>query len=68
LDFEEEESKEQLLEFTVDAVNNGIRVDKYLSAIQAELSRSYLQKLIEEGRAFMEEKPVKSNYRLLRLR
>ncbi len=53
--------QEELLEFIVDEENAGNRIDKYLSVIQSELTRSYIQKLIEEGRVFLEEKPVKAN-------
>ena len=53
--------QEELLEFIVDVENAGNRIDKYLSVIQSELTRSYIQKLIEEGRIFLEEKPVKAN-------
>lgn len=53
--------QEELLEFIVDVENTGNRIDKYLSVIQSELTRSYIQKLIEEGRIFLEEKPVKAN-------
>jgi 23S rRNA pseudouridine1911/1915/1917 synthase len=53
--------QEELLEFIVDVENTGNRIDKYLSVIQSELTRSYIQKLIDEGRIFLEEKPVKAN-------
>lgn len=62
-DFEEQELKveEKSLEFTVDVESNGIRIDKYLSVIQSELTRNYIQKLIEDGKIFMDDKPVKAN-------
>lgn len=53
--------QEEILEFITDQANNGIRIDKYLSQVQSELSRNYLQKLIEENRVMMEDKPVKAN-------
>lgn len=53
--------QEQLLEFIVTDEYSGTRIDKYLSVIQSELTRSYLQKLIEEDRIFLEDKPVKAN-------
>ncbi len=59
-----EENQEQILEFIVDEENNGIRIDKYLSTIQSELSRNYIQKLIEEGKVLMEDKPVKANLKV----
>jgi 23S rRNA pseudouridine1911/1915/1917 synthase len=58
------EGQEQILEFIVDEANNGIRVDKYLSTIQSELSRSYIQKLIDEERVFIDDKPVKANLKV----
>ena len=61
LDFSEEE---QGIKLIVDEEYNGIRIDKYLSQVQKELSRSYIQKLIEEGRVLMEDKPVKSNLKV----
>lgn len=54
-------SQELSLEFNVDEANNGCRVDKFLSQIQNEISRSYIQKLIIDGKVFMDGKPVKSN-------
>ncbi|MDD3174226.1 MAG: RluA family pseudouridine synthase [Herbinix sp.] len=62
-DFEEQELKveEKSLEFIVDVESNGIRIDKYLSVIQSELTRNYIQKLIEDGKIFMDDKPVKAN-------
>ena len=55
--------QEQTLEFVVTEEGNGIRVDKYLSTVQTELTRSYLQKLIEDGRVLVEDKPVKANFK-----
>lgn len=40
------------------------RLDKYLSSSLDDLSRSYIQKLIGEGRIFVDGKAVKSNFRL----
>ena len=42
----------------------GTRVDKYLAGELSELSRSYVQKLLKEGMVTLEEKPLKSNYKL----
>jgi 23S rRNA pseudouridine1911/1915/1917 synthase len=56
--------QEQRLEFIVAKEYNGNRIDKYLSGIQTELSRSYIQKLLEEGRILLEDKPVKANYKI----
>ncbi|MCI8464578.1 MAG: RluA family pseudouridine synthase [Lachnospiraceae bacterium] len=42
----------------------GQRLDKYLSEQPGLPSRSYLQRLIEENCVLVEQRPVKSNYRL----
>lgn len=53
--------QEETLEFITDQDSNGIRIDKYLSQVQSDLSRNYLQKLIEDNRIMMDDKPVKAN-------
>ena len=53
--------EEETVEFIVDEENNGLRIDKYLSQIQSDLSRNYIQKLIDDGKVSMDGKPVKSN-------
>lgn len=58
------DSQEQSLEFVVNNENTGIRIDKYLSTIQTELSRNYIQKLIEDGKVFVADKPVKANLKV----
>ncbi len=63
-EFELEGEQEQTLEFIVEEDNHGVRIDKYLSVIQTELSRSYIQKLIEEQRVFADDKPVKANLKV----
>ena len=47
-----------------DCADAGVRIDSWLSDQFEDLSRSYLQKLIKEGCVFVDEKPVKANYRL----
>ncbi|HWT74244.1 MAG TPA: RluA family pseudouridine synthase [Mobilitalea sp.] len=59
-----EEGLEQILEYLVDEANNNLRIDKYLSIIQTDLSRSYIQKLIDDGKVFMEDKSVKANLKV----
>lgn len=56
--------QDELLEFIVNEENTGNRIDKFLSVIQSELTRSYIQKLIDDGRIFLEEKPVKANFKV----
>ena len=50
--------------FRAEAKDAGVRLDKYLSERPELPSRSYLQRLIEEGKVLVDKKPVKSNYRL----
>lgn len=40
------------------------RVDKFLSSMLPEQSRSYLQKIIKEGNVFVNGRPVKASYRM----
>lgn len=40
------------------------RVDKFLSAMLPDQSRSYLQKIIKDGSVFVNQKPVKASYRM----
>lgn len=42
----------------------GTRIDKFLSDYFNDMSRSYLQKLIKENYVFVNDKNVKSNYKL----
>lgn len=44
--------------------NGGIRIDRYLSDICPELSRSYIQKLLKCDHVSVNEKIVKSNYKV----
>lgn len=43
---------------------SGQRIDKFLSDFLEGQSRSYLQKLVKEGRVFVQGKSVKANYRV----
>ncbi len=45
-------------------MDHDIRIDKYLAEELPQLSRSYIQKLIKDGYIKVNEKTVKSNYRL----
>lgn len=40
------------------------RIDKYLSSISEEFSRSFIQRLIKEGAVLVNGTPVKANYRV----
>lgn len=50
--------------YQVDENFNGFRIDKYLSTILKDKSRSFLQGIIEEGNVCVNKKNVKSNYKL----
>lgn len=50
--------------FEVDSSYEEERLDKYLSLIFPEQSRSFFQKLIKDGRIRVNEKTEKANYRL----
>lgn len=52
------------LEFVVIAEDTGIRIDRYLSDQCSQVSRSYLQKLLKEEAVLVNQKPVKSNYKI----
>ena len=54
-------SQEVTLEYMVDDNDNGCRIDKFLSQKQNELSRSYIQKLIGDGRVLIDNSLVKAN-------
>ena len=50
--------------FTVTEDEEGTRVDKYLAELLPDMSRSFIQKLIEAGNLSVSGKSVKSNYKL----
>ena len=52
-------------EYFIDHNVEGQRIDRYLSNELSDRSRSYIQKLIKEEYVKVNQKPVKSNYRLL---
>jgi 23S rRNA pseudouridine1911/1915/1917 synthase len=55
---------EEILDFFVEQEEGGLRIDRYLAEAQEDLTRSYLQKLIAEGRVKVNEKAVKANYKV----
>ncbi len=48
----------------IKAIEEGERVDKFLARYQEDLSRNFIQKLIKDGRIFVEGKKVKASYRM----
>lgn len=44
--------------------NAGGRLDKYLAELLPDFSRSYIQKLIQDGNVLVNEKAVKANYKV----
>lgn len=51
-------------ELYLTAEEQGERIDRFLSADLEDLSRSYIQKLMKDGRILVNGKPVKANYKL----
>lgn len=56
--------QEQNIELLVEDEYDKERIDKYLTALLDDMSRSYIQKLIGENRVFVDGKAVKSNFRV----
>lgn len=54
----------QILELIVDAEDTGIRIDKYIAENLEELTRTYIQKLIQEGQVLVNNKVIKANYKV----
>lgn len=58
----------EVFEFTIENDSSGIRLDKYLSEQLEDVSRSYIQKLSDEGAILLvsggSEKPLKASYKL----
>ncbi|MDO4556995.1 MAG: RluA family pseudouridine synthase [Lachnospiraceae bacterium] len=59
-----DENENQVYSFLIGEEESELRVDKYLSGELSDLSRSYIQKLLKEGRVFASGKPVKANYKV----
>jgi len=49
--------------FVAAADNIGVRIDKFISG-NLDVTRSYTQKLIDDGKVLVNEKVIKSNYKL----
>ena len=50
--------------WTVEKENDNNRIDKFINDRMADVSRSYIQKLIKDNRVTVDLKPVKANYRV----
>lgn len=56
---------EEVLEFVVTEEYDGLRIDKYLSEVKKDCTRSYLQKLIQEQRVLKNNQLVKANAKVV---
>lgn len=54
----------QVLDFLVEREDSGSRIDKFLAENQEELTRSYIQKLIQEGKVLANNTLIKANYKV----
>lgn len=61
---ETKQNNENSQEFEVTLEQEGERLDKYLTLIYENQSRSFFQKLIKENLVLVNEKPLKANYRV----
>ncbi|MEE0954680.1 MAG: RluA family pseudouridine synthase [Eubacterium sp.] len=57
----EEPEEEETLSYAVDAESAGLRADRFLSAMNPEESRTYIQKLIKDGNASIDGRTIKAN-------
>lgn len=53
-----------IIEIIVDEKDSGIRIDKYIADSTEDLTRSYIQKLIQDGHVLVNQKTVKANYKV----
>lgn len=58
------QQKQNLMKIEIEEEYDDIRIDKVLAAYFTELSRSYIQKLIEGGNVTMAGKTLKSNFKV----
>ena len=55
---------DKLVEFTI-TDQAGERIDKIISSYYEDFSRSFIQKLVKSGKVFVNDKVVKSNYKVV---
>lgn len=58
------ENIEEKYYYTVSGEQEGLRIDRFLAGELKEQSRSYIQKLIKEGRVYLNDRPVKPSAKL----
>jgi len=55
-----------LIDLIVDLEDNGTRIDKYIAEKQEDLTRTYIQKLIQDGMILVNDKVIKSNHKVIK--
>ena len=50
--------------YYVDDDFEGVRVDKYLGEILPDISRSYIQKLLKDGKIAVNQSSINPNYKI----
>jgi 23S rRNA pseudouridine1911/1915/1917 synthase len=50
--------------YLVEQEDEGERIDKYIAALDNDLTRSFIQKLIKDEQVFVNGKPIKANYKI----
>jgi 23S rRNA pseudouridine1911/1915/1917 synthase len=53
---------DKIHKFIISEEESGTRIDRFLASVLPDHSRSYIQKLIKQGKAFVRNKAVKSSY------
>lgn len=61
---EQDAGIKQKIEYDVTQETQGLRIDKFLSQQTDTLSRSYIQRLLEDGNILVNQQSVKSNYKV----
>lgn len=61
---DEETSAEKEIQFEASAADEDQRIDRVVTDWISDLSRSYIQKIIKEGNISVNEKSIKSNYKV----
>ena len=54
----------EIYDYTVEKEESGIRIDRYLAEKDSGLSRSFIQKLLKDGKITVGDKAAKSNYKV----